>query len=284
MTRLLSNLLKGNFIAFNTQEMRVIDSNPVVEQRLQDLAAAAAESEYEGDDGFHEGLDASEVADLLTMDMDAGGEAPAFEETSGNVIKADAIITEAVQEAEAQAAAIIEQAQNEAAAIKQQAHDEGYQDGMAEARRKEQELIASRNAELDARARDLEEEFETRLNELEPALVDTITDVYSHVFHVDLSSHKDLVTTLVRDTLRGNESSTGFIIHVSADDYNYVSMAKKDFAAVIPGDVPLEVVEDMTLSQGECLIETGNGIFDCGLDTQLQQLRKELMLLSYRKN
>ena len=281
MTRLLSNLLKGNFIAFNTQEFRVIDTNSFVEQRLSDIAAQAA-AEAPDDEGFHEGLDAAEVADLLTMDME--GEAPLPDETGSNVIKADAIISEVRQEAEAEAFAILEEARAEAESIRQQAREQGYADGMASARLKEQEILSHHEEEFRAQAQELEAEYAARVNELEPALVDIITDVYSHVFHVDLLGRKDLVNMLVRDTLRGNESQTGFVVHVSPDDYNFVSMAKKEFASVIPGDVPLDVVEDMTLSTGECFIETGNGIFDCGLDTELMQLRKELCLLSYRKN
>ena len=45
----------------------------------------------------------------------------------------------------------------------------------------------------------------------------------------------------------------------------------------------VEVVEDATLGKNDCLIETENGIFDCGLGTQLAELRQKLKLLSYEK-
>lgn len=40
-------------------------------------------------------------------------------------------------------------------------------------------------------------------------------------------------------------------------------------------------MKDITLGKGECLIETEGGIFDCGLGTQLSELRQKLKLLSY---
>ena len=43
----------------------------------------------------------------------------------------------------------------------------------------------------------------------------------------------------------------------------------------------VEIIEDMTLSRTQCLIETDGGVFDCGLGTQLGELRKKLQLLSY---
>ena len=43
----------------------------------------------------------------------------------------------------------------------------------------------------------------------------------------------------------------------------------------------VELLEDVTLGKNECMIETGNGVFDCSLGTQLEALNEELRLLSY---
>ena len=60
-------------------------------------------------------------------------------------------------------------------------------------------------------------------------------------------------------------------------------MQKKALLAGIAHAANVEIIEDVTLNEGECLIETGGGIFDCGLGTQLSGLEKELKLLSYVK-
>ncbi len=46
-------------------------------------------------------------------------------------------------------------------------------------------------------------------------------------------------------------------------------------------DVIIDVVEDLTMKSGDALIETANGIFDCGVETQLTAIKKKLMLLAY---
>ena len=46
----------------------------------------------------------------------------------------------------------------------------------------------------------------------------------------------------------------------------------------------VEVVEDFDLKKGQCMIETDGAIFECGFKTQMEQLRKELKLLSYEQN
>ena len=45
----------------------------------------------------------------------------------------------------------------------------------------------------------------------------------------------------------------------------------------------VEVVEDLTLAKNECLIETDSGIYDCGLGTQLEEVKKKLMLLAFQR-
>ena len=56
---------------------------------------------------------------------------------------------------------------------------------------------------------------------------------------------------------------------------------KQMLAGVVSENTSVDVVEDLTLSKNDCMIETENGIFDCGLGTQLSELKKRLMLLSW---
>ena len=71
-------------------------------------------------------------------------------------------------------------------------------------------------------------------------------------------------------------------MHVSKEDYPYVNMQKKLFSeGAVSGRGVVEVVEDITLRENECLIETDGGIFDCGAGTQLEELTKKLKLLSF---
>ena len=130
----------------------------------------------------------------------------------------------------------------------------------------------------------LEEEYQKMVEELEPKFVDTISSIYEHIFHVDLDSYREVLAYLISTTMHKIEGVRSFLIHVSKEDYPYVSMQKKQLTAnaLAPGS-SVEVVEDATLGKNDCLIETENGIFDCGLGTQLAELRQKLKLLSYEK-
>ena len=130
----------------------------------------------------------------------------------------------------------------------------------------------------------LENEYQQQIDLLEPDLVEAITGIYEHVFHVELSSYREILTGLISDVLHKLEGSRSFIIHVSKDDYAYVSMQKKQIlAGAVSENTMVDVVEDAAVSRNECMIETENGIFDCGLGSQLSELKKRLTLLAWEK-
>ena len=49
----------------------------------------------------------------------------------------------------------------------------------------------------------------------------------------------------------------------------------------ISKQVTVELIEDATLKENECVIETNSGIFDCSIGVQLEELTKKLRLLSF---
>ena len=283
---LSSNLLKRGFTKLSEDDTRVIDTNELVAKRIRELSA---KMQQEGSTGFVSGLTADKV--------DAPATDPAEGETdsapSGNVIKAGEDLQKLKEDAEAEAQKIIEgakaqaesilqdarsQAEAERADVLEQARQQGQQEAQAEAERTE----AERKAEYRKKAAGLEAEYQKRLDELEPKFVDTITGIYEHIFHVDLHSYREVLCYLISTTMRKAEDNRSFLIHVSKEDYPYVSMQKKQISAgVATPNATVEIVEDITLGKGECMIETEGGIFDCGLGTQLSELRQKLKLLSY---
>lgn len=115
-------------------------------------------------------------------------------------------------------------------------------------------------------------------------MVDAISAIYEHILHVDFQSYREILSHLISDTLRKMEGGHDFMVHVSKEDYPYVSMQKKEIlAGAVAANCNVEVVEDLTLAKNECLIETDSGIYDCGLDTQLEALKRKLMLLAWQR-
>jgi flagellar assembly protein FliH len=84
--------------------------------------------------------------------------------------------------------------------------------------------------------------------------------------------------------MRESGEAKSFIIRVSPEDYPYLDENRDQLRAeAAVGQANIEIIKDKTLASGDCLIETGGGVFDAGFDTQLTALNEKLRLLSYEK-
>lgn len=158
----------------------------------------------------------------------------------------------------------------------------GYTQGYSEGNQKAMQETQAKMAELSEKEAAMEREYQEKLDNVEPYLVDKLTDIYDHIFAVDLSEYRNVIFHLISNTLHALENTDTYLIHVSEQDYQFVSMQKTQIAE--DGGVKpsmLEFVEDRTLGKNECLIETPDGIYDCSLSVQLSELKRKLLLLSY---
>lgn len=325
------NLLKRGWNTINEEQVKVIDSNALVEKRIKEAAEMQThnleqipvdmvdgidaftvasligdqentkEGETENPEGELEATDEGEEVDdglepLLFPKEEVGEEAGDEKGFRPSIIKAAAPssvlrmdeqekeMQKKLQAAKEEAERILAEAEEKAEEIRWAAHEEGkkagyndgYADGLAQMVEKEKAL-KQKEAQI-------ETEYQKKIDELEPQFVAALTEIYEHIFKVDLKEHREIIVHLISDTIRKTEGSKDFIIHVSKEDYPYVSMQKKilQSAANVP-NATIEIVEDLTLEQSACMIETGGGIFDCGLGTELKELTAKLKLLSYEK-
>lgn len=295
MTRSLSkNVYKSSWVRVSDEEKCLVDSNSRLEERIAQWETLrrtneSAMPQYDGSDEgeaaeFVSGIGGEEI-DALFDDGDRSNVIKAGAEEAGldlEAIRAEA--QEILDTAQAQADEMIQNAQAEIEVQRRQAQDagnkqgynEGYQQGLSEVDDMKRALMEEK--------RQLEQEFEQLVEELEPEFIDTITAVYNHIFSVDLADNRDILVHLIDSTLRKVESSRTFIVHVSAEDYPYVNMQKQALVeGAVAGRGLIEIIEDIALVKGDCLIETDGGIFDCGIGTQLEELTRKLRVLSFEK-
>lgn len=269
-------------------EKHVIDSNALVEKRIEEQAAlrrASSNMELEqGEEaGFVSGLGGEAIDALLRDNSDDSGIIKAEKAPDLEEIKAQA--QEMLDDAQAQIDEMNAAAQNEIEAKRRWAMEEGKKEGYEEGYRKGVSEAEEMKRQVMAERRRLEAEYEQLIDELEPRFIDTITEVYSHIFGIGLADNRDILVHLVDSTLRQVESSRTFIVHVSKEDYPFVNMQKQALTeGAAAGRGTVEIIEDLTLGRGDCMIETDGGIFDCGVDTQLTELNNKLRMLSYERS
>ncbi len=183
-----------------------------------------------------------------------------------------------IEEMKASAQKEIEQMQERAyEEAKAQGYDDGYEQGQVKAR-EEAEAAA---AETERLRQKLRADYENTMQELEPAVIDALTDIYDHVFEAGLKEKKEIIFHLLDTTLHHIDSGREFILRVSREDYEYISGRKEVFLERM-GNITLDVVEDAVLKQGDGLIETGGGLFDCSIDVELKELKERIRTLAYQ--
>lgn len=307
------NLLKSYYTTKESSTPRIINGNAAVELAMERMSVEASENNlfsdgFEGltadvyednSDAFNTGLDADIISGLLDDSSEAGMEDGTF---SSNVIKANPpeerfepvrteedvrnevdvikhrLLEEALEEIADMKNQAVEEAQREKMEILEAARTQGYEEGARQA----YEEFESARQELEMEKRKHEQEYEELLFDLEPKFVRYLTNIYEKVFQVNLAEEKEIVVNLLRTAMQKVEGSKNYIVHVSKDDYKFVYEHKRELAeATMTEDAIIDVVEDVTLKEGDCFIETANGIFDCGIETQMTALKKKLMLLAY---
>lgn len=290
MTKSLSKqmIYKSGLVTFTEAETRVIDTNELFKKKLEQFTHKIAETPVdEISASVSEELCPEQVARLLADDNDEDvfKEGIQIKQEESLLVRRDEILKEAQEEAKQ----ILISAEEEAEILKEEAEEQGrqngwqtgYKEGMSQAR-KEMEKKSNELAEQKSR---LEQEYASLIEELEPAFIDKLTGIYEHIFKVSLSEHKVLIINLIENAMHNLGGAKDYLVHVSKEDYAEVIKQKELLLASCSGmNATVEVIEDMTLSMGECMIETSGGIYDCSLGTQLSELSKELKLLSYERN
>lgn len=284
---MFSNLYKAGFVHLG-EDARVIDMNAILEKRLKEEAERRSrQPEHElvaAQDGFTEGLNAEKVDVLLEPDAEAASQQKAS-------IQEQEQLNQEIEEARNELASLQaqleqekEQAQLEIDQMKAKAFEEANEQGYQEGYRKGLDSVQELQKQCEDERLQQEQEYQKKLEEMEPLMVDTLCDVYSHIFKVEAKEHKELVLKLLQDTLLKVDGTGSIIVHVAKEDYAYVQEQKGallEEAGMQSGSV--EIVSDAALARAQCMIETEGGVYDCSLDTELAELKRRLMLLAYQK-
>lgn len=274
-----NGLVKQMFMVVQSEEKRVINADELIQKRQKGIVQWQREAD---EDGFVSGLAAEEVE--LAGDAEESNIIKSRESADQIMENARAAAQTTLAAAQAEAEAIRQEARTQAEAEKNKVFAEAQQQGYSEGFAKAQAEAEAIRREYKEKEEQLDLYYQQQIEELEPQMVDTISAIYEHILHVDFQSYREILGHLISDTLRKMEGGHDFMVHVSKEDYPYISMQKKEIlAGAVAANCNVEVVEDLSLAKNQCLIETDSGIYDCGLETQLDELKRKLMLLAWQR-
>lgn len=255
----------------------MIDSNHLVAEKLEAIRETLLKENAEDFEQIHDGFTAGIRAEVIEELPNPEDEINQMKKEAQQLQEeAKALLEKAKEEAEQIKASAKEEAEQIRQAAKEEGKNQGYQEGtqmaLAEIAEEKNRLEEERQYQM--------QEYERQVRQIEPELVEVILEVFQKVTHVLEKEKKDIVLQLVDNALEHTESSKEFLIRVSKEDYNFVNEHKTILEEKIPNSSNMEVVKDVTLKRNQCFIETDGGVFDCSLDTQLENLISDLKALS----
>lgn len=269
----MSNLYKQKYVITNGTDARIINSNALIEERIEEQARQAQNLRQPDKDGFVAGIDMEAVEVVPKEDTVSMEEL--LEQKSA---ESEAIL----ERANSQAEAVVAEANEQAEIIRKQAQEQGYQQGLSEGRQQAQEEQEEFRQQIEEERKTLQESYQNQLEELEPKLVDVVAEVFEQVFHVQFDDKKDILIYLIQNTILEIEDAKEFRIRVSVDDFAFLEEHMQEIQNKVGQSVKLELMADAGMKDEQCVIETDSGIFECGRDIQLDNLIKTLRSLSLR--
>ena len=183
----------------------------------------------------------------------------------------------------AEADEIRSHAESEAVAIRNRAIEDGTREGLQKGTMEAQEQLDHMTTQLREQEQQIKNEYNDKYKTMEQDLVDTILGVLDHVFMAECSGKRDIVIHLIDVALSNADSSKEFKIHVSPAIAEKIADKQKDWQKYLGNDVQLDIIPDPLFKDQNCTIETDGGIFDCSLDTELDNLFRDIRALSYQE-
>ena len=155
---------------------------------------------------------------------------------------------------------------------KKEGKEEGFSEGKAEVDR-----LIERTQTVLERAQDKRGEI---LSETEKEIVSLVLLISRKVIKVLSENQKDIIVSNVIEALRKVKAKGNVIIRVNLADLQLATEHKQDFIRLMEGVKSIQVVEDSSVDQGGCIIETDFGEIDARIASQLAELENKILEIS----
>ena len=243
------------------------------ERRLEAMRESGAE--------IPEGVDPDEFLGLADTIMQEEEEPEDYGPVREEIIaEAQEEAQRIIDDANAQAEEILNAAQLNADAMRNLARQDGEKEGYNEGTQRAARELQDAQADMQAEIQRIENEYMEKQMSMEREIVEMCLPVFEHVFAAELSGKKDVIYHLLDHCIMKIERTGQMQIKVSDANAEFIKGKKEEIQGKIGAEVGLDIIADPLLNDSQCIIETDGGIFDCRIDTELDNLIREIRALS----
>ncbi|CAH1193662.1 hypothetical protein PAECIP111892_01284 [Paenibacillus auburnensis] len=165
-------------------------------------------------------------------------------------------------------------------AVKSEAFQQGYQEGLTQA----EHDMAQKMAEMMEEARNvLQEAYRARdviIQEAEPFLVELSCGIAEKIVDKQLTVEPQFAMDLIRKNLARKREQGLISLCVSPAQFAFVNSAREELSLAVDSQAELQILPDSTVKDLGCVIRSSFGSIDARIDTQLAEIKKELVRIA----
>ncbi len=297
-----NNMIKGYSISYDTKTIKKLDFTKMEEKISADVKEIwhqqFPDEVYPGEDGFKAGLEAEEIEDV-----DGEKKIMTAEEIEEFKEQIRAEVTESIRnevevalraEMEAKAEEIINIANGKAETIIAEAIEKGnslgeaaktgiislasssgYEDGMKRANEEKEAALAA----IEKERKELREDYERQVSELEPAFVEILKEYVRKITGIAYNNHTEVIEYLIDSALNHFPRDNTFDVKLCKEDYDRLSPNIGEIIDRYKGSLSLNFVAVPDLKKGQIRLENGEKVVNCGLGVSTEGLIDALDML-----
>ncbi len=179
-----------------------------------------------------------------------------------------------VDEAKAIADSMISEAQRKAGDIAKESEkkgkEKGYDEGIKNAKAEYQSILD----EAQCKKKEAYTEYNRILESIRDDMAQLVIKAVKRVVGEELKTGKEVILSMIRESISKCSNRDMLVIKVSPDDYDYVTENEHRIKALAEGAGELDIVSDPSLDSCSCIVETPCGYIDSGIKTRINKLEK----------
>lgn len=165
-------------------------------------------------------------------------------------------------------------------AVKSEGYDTGYREGSERAMADLQEQITQMMEEAQTVLKQAYLMKEQIIQEAEPFLVDLSCAIAEKVIDKQLTLESGYVVDLIKNNLLRKREQGIITLCVAPKHFAFVQAAREELGAAIDSQAELQILPDSTVQDLGCVIRSSFGSVDARIDTQLTEIKKELIRIA----
>ncbi len=194
--------------------------------------------------------------------------------------QAEQMLAEAREQIEAWWNERREQDEHLVEAVKSEAFNEGYEEGKQQVEQTLQANIEEMMTEASSVLQQAYVEKDRIIQEAEPFLVDLSCAIAEKIIDKQLDLEPDYTVELIKQSLSRKREQGILTLCVAPSQFAFVQAAREELSLVIDSQAELQILPDPSVLDRGCVIRSSFGSVDARIDTQLAEIKKELLRIS----